>query len=440
MRLNSLGKLGSKLLSSIIVSALCIVVLIGIFTIYIRYALDANITGQRALDSIEVSSNHLYQSLIDQETGQRGYNLTQDEAFLDPYKSGSVVFSESSSQLIEKTVTFPMLYKDAQEVIESGLEWQDNYGKPLVALAQKGEQPSLQLLKEARVALEDFRITSRHFTEKIDEQRTVVRNTMRVRINAILIALVSIITLIILLNVWINFRILKTVIKPIIDLSNGVKNYTEHDFSKEVPVYAKQDELFELINNVDIMRTELSNSIYSLESKVNFDELTGLYNRRYFNELIIKEWKRAKDNGERISVILFDIDYYKNFNDTYGHLKGDECLKTISQCLQAFNDESSSYVSRFGGEEFIVLLNGHSEQEVLSIAERILKAIQDLKLPHRASVVHDYVTVSIGTATIIPTGDMQPFNIITMADKALYESKDNGRNQVTQFKMEKVNV
>ncbi len=434
MKLNSLGKLGSKLISSIVVSALCIVVLIIIFTIYIRYALDANITGQRILDSIEVSSNHLYQSIIDQETGQRGYNLTGDKTFLEPYDRGSEEFSENSFQLLEKTVTFPALQKDAQDVIESGKLWQENYGQPLVKLAQKGEEPNIQLLREAKIALDEFRIKSRAFTKKIDDERTIVRNTMRVRVNTTLITLVTVITAIILINLLINFRILKNVIKPIIDLSNCVKNYREHDFTKEVPTYKKQDELFELIYNIDIMRTELSNSIYSLETKVNIDELTGLYNRRYFNELIIKEWEKARNNGKKVSVILFDIDYYKNFNDTYGHLKGDECLKKISKCLQSFNDEPNSFVSRFGGEEFIVLLCGHTEQEAYEIAEKIRTAIQDLKISHKASPIHDYVTVSIGTATLIPNGEMQPFNIITMADKALYESKNKGRNQVTQFK------
>lgn len=431
MKLNSLGKLGSKLISSIVVSALCIVVLIIIFTIYIRYALDANITGQRILDSIEVSSNHLYQSIIDQETGQRGYNLTGDKTFLEPYDRGSEEFSENSFQLLEKTVTFPALQKDAQDVIESGKLWQENYGQPLVKLAQKGEEPNIQLLREAKIALDEFRIKSRAFTKKIDDERTIVRNTMRVRVNTTLITLVTVITAIILINLLINFRILKNVIKPIIDLSNCVKNYREHDFTKEVPTYKKQDEL---IYNIDIMRTELSNSIYSLETKVNIDELTGLYNRRYFNELIIKEWEKARNNGKKVSVILFDIDYYKNFNDTYGHLKGDECLKKISKCLQSFNDEPNSFVSRFGGEEFIVLLCGHTEQEAYEIAEKIRTAIQDLKISHKASPIHDYVTVSIGTATLIPNGEMQPFNIITMADKALYESKNKGRNQVTQFK------
>lgn len=433
MKLNSLGKLGNRLLSSIIVSALVIVLLVITSVVSVRIFLNVNIQGQKALDSIEESNNHLFKSLIDQETGQRGYNLTKDVMFLEPYYQGTKEFSESSKELIKKTGKFPDLSTEIKKTIQKGQYWQDNYGELLVDLTRKGEQPSVQILHEGKKVLDDFRYISGNFSEQIDAQRSNVRNTMQTRINFTLATLVIILIGIIFINLLINFRLLKSVIKPIIELNSCVKCYTEHDFTKGTPTYRKTDELFELIKNVDLMRIELSNSIGSLELKVNYDELTGLYNRRYFNEFIIKKWELAKVNAENFSLILFDIDHYKNFNDTYGHLAGDECLKTISHCLQAYNVEPLNFVARYGGEEFAVILLQRTEQEALSIAENIRNAIFDLKIPHKTSPSYDYVTVSTGVVTIVPMGEMMPNNIISMADEALYKSKQNGRNQVTQY-------
>lgn len=238
---------------------------------------------------------------------------------------------------------------------------------------------------------------------------------------------------IIIVNLLINFQLLKSVIRPIVELSSCVRFYTEHDFSKTIPVYRKNDELLELVKNIDIMRTELSNSISSLEAKVNYDELTGLYNRRYFNEFFMKEWESAMENAKNVSLILFDIDHYKDFNDTYGHIAGDECLKILSQCIQSYNNNPLNCAARYGGEEFSILLLQQTEQEAVVIAEEIRNAILDLRIPHKASPIHEYVTVSLGVASVIPMSEMNPNDLISMADEALYASKQTGRNRVTQY-------
>ncbi|WP_049659449.1 sensor domain-containing diguanylate cyclase [Bacillus sp. FJAT-27231] len=433
MNLNSLGELGNRLLSTIIVSALIIVLLVIASVAGVRFSLSANIKGQQALDSIEGSAIDLFKALVDQETGQRGYSLTNDEAFLEPYYQGIKQFSQNSKELIQKTEKFPALNRKAKKIIERGQYWQNHYGKHLVESTERGEQPSVRLLNEEKETLDDFRNQANSFSKKIEDQRSIVRNTMRTRINLTLTALVVTLIMIIFINLWINYRLLKSVIKPIIELSSCVKSYTEHDFSKETPTYRKKDELFELIRNVGRMRTELSTSIHSLKMKVHYDELTGLYNRRYFNEFIVNEWEAAKKKSENFSLILFDIDHYKDFNDTYGHLAGDECLRRISECLQLYNQEPSHFIARYGGEEFVVLLLQRTEQEALFIAEEIRKAILNLKIPHKTSPISNYVTVSIGVASVVPTGEMMPNDIISAADQALYYSKENGRNQVTQY-------
>lgn len=434
MKINALGKLGSRLLSSIIVSALGIVVFVIICTLGVRYFLDENIKGQKMLDSIEESNNRLFQSLIDQETGQRGYNLTGEAQFLEPYNRGETFFIESSKALIHKTKSFPELGQEVKAVIHKGTYWQEHIGKRLVYQTQKGETPSVETLREGKDALDEFRIASNLLSLHIEEQRSEVRGKMQSRINFTLVTLMMSIIIIIAINVWINLQLLKSVIKPIIALSNSVKFYTYHDFSKGIPNYQKKDELYELIQNVDLMRVELSNSIRTLESKVNYDALTGLYNRRYFNEFIVRKWENAKKYGANVSLILCDIDHYKKYNDTYGHLTGDECLKKISRVLQSYNAEPIHFVARYGGEEFSIILLDQTEETSLTLAEEIRKAILDLHIPHKSSPTSEYVTISLGVATLVPTDDLEPSELIAMADKALYHSKQNGRNQTTMYK------
>lgn len=142
----------------------------------------------------------------------------------------------------------------------------------------------------------------------------------------------------------------------------------------------------------------------------------------------------GKKGKKCLSLILFDIDYFKNYNDTYGHLEGDECLKKISHCLRTFQGGSLNFAARYGGEEFAVILINRTEQETRCIAEGMRQAVMDLNIPHASSDICDYVTISIGVATVIPTDRMEINDFIHMADQALYLSKKNGRNQVTMYR------
>lgn len=433
MKFHSLGKLGNKLLNSIIFSAILIIIVVILLTFSIRFALDANIKGQRILDTIDVSANQLFRSIIDQETGQRGYSLTNHEEFLEPYYLGQTEFSKSSANLLSNTKSFEKLQNKALEIIQLGEHWQSTYAEMFVEQGRNGENLNINLLDDAKHASDVFRTNFFEFSKSIDEERTIVRNTMKYRINMTLIILVATIIVIMLVNLLINFRILKELIKPIIKLSSCVQSYTEHDFTKEVPIYNKQDELADLIRNVGVMRTELSSNIHSLEAKVNFDGLTGLYNRRFFNDVFTNVWEESLETTEPLSFILLDIDYFKDYNDTYGHLKGDECLKRISKKLKEFNKEPNSYVARLGGEEFVVLLRNQNKQQTLQVVEEIRAAILALRIPHQTSLTNEYVTVSIGVSTITPTENLKPSDMYIMADQALYESKNNGRNQVTNY-------
>lgn len=165
----------------------------------------------------------------------------------------------------------------------------------------------------------------------------------------------------------------------------------------------------------------------------NRDELTGVYNRRYLEKRLQKEWNTCYEAQESISGCLIDIDFFKHFNDTYGHLFGDDILRKVSAELMKNLEEPDAFLARYGGEEFIVILKGRSKEECLVFAEKICKAIEKLQIVHRASNVSLYLTLSIGIANVVPQAGMKNEDLIRQADIALYKAKDKGRNKVIAY-------
>ncbi|RKJ52134.1 GGDEF domain-containing protein, partial [Butyricicoccus sp. 1XD8-22] len=123
----------------------------------------------------------------------------------------------------------------------------------------------------------------------------------------------------------------------------------------------------------------------------------------------------------------------REFNDTYGHLSGDECLQKVTKSIQEFVKEPTSFAARYGGEEFCVVLLHESEKEAFNLAENIRESVMQLKIKHETLKIHPFLTVSSGVVTLMPEGELQLEKVFSMADKALYESKQNGRNKVTQY-------
>lgn len=165
------------------------------------------------------------------------------------------------------------------------------------------------------------------------------------------------------------------------------------------------------------------------------DGLTGIPNRRYFDETIIRDWNLCTRNSRALSLIMFDIDYFKNFNDTYGHLRGDECLREVAQTVKACLKRSSDVVCRYGGEEFAVILPETNNEGALIVAEKIKSAIDSLAIPHIGSDIGS-ITASVGIATIIPGPFSDPKVIIGRADIALYNAKKAGRNTIKHYEKE----
>ncbi|MHC5611695.1 MAG: diguanylate cyclase [Nostoc sp.] len=140
-------------------------------------------------------------------------------------------------------------------------------------------------------------------------------------------------------------------------------------------------------------------------------------------------WQYLLREKDFISLLLCDIDYFKQYNDTYGHAVGDTCLTLIAQALKQTIKRSRDLVARYGGEEFVVILPNTASDGAVQVAQGIHQAIQQLNIPHTASAVKQHVTLTIGIATVIPTSDMLPLDLIKAADQALYQAKAQGRNR-----------
>ncbi|TVP89093.1 MAG: diguanylate cyclase [Pseudomonadaceae bacterium] len=160
------------------------------------------------------------------------------------------------------------------------------------------------------------------------------------------------------------------------------------------------------------------------------DGLTGVANRRMFDSIMQVEWTNARRNAQPLSLIMFDIDYFKQYNDLYGHLQGDECLKQVARLLESAAARSRDFFARYGGEEFVMVLPETDANAAALVAERCRKLIFKQQIPHQSSLVSQMLTVSMGTATLVPSADDKLTDFIDSADRQLYRAKENGRNCV----------
>lgn len=166
------------------------------------------------------------------------------------------------------------------------------------------------------------------------------------------------------------------------------------------------------------------------------DGLTGILNRRHFDEKLSKEWRRHLSEQLPLSIILFDIDFFKIFNDTYGHQEGDDCLIAIASTIDEFLAEKNYSLARYGGEEFVVILSETNAEKAVEVAEQIRLKVQNLNIENKNSPNEKIVTVSVGVATTIPNQYFSHAKLLNNADKALYKGKKEGRNQVNLYEEE----
>ena len=210
-------------------------------------------------------------------------------------------------------------------------------------------------------------------------------------------------------------------------LQNNLSDYLERQQRFEHELAAHRDRLSELV----LERTaELQAVNQRLEALSRTDALTGLANRRSFDQVKLAEFQRVRRSNQPLTLLLCDIDYFKRYNDSYGHAEGDNCLRKVAGALATVVQRSSDLAARIGGEEFAILLPGSDTATGLALAERLRDEMRQLAIPHKASDVSPHVTLSMGLATLEPASDADFEALFRRADQALYRAKNEGRDRV----------
>lgn len=202
---------------------------------------------------------------------------------------------------------------------------------------------------------------------------------------------------------------------------------------------AKERENFLQARLLTLDKVEAERMGKELERLSREDPMTGLANRRFFNERMTEEWERAQRSGEPISLIFIDIDHFKAYNDFYGHLKGDDALIAVAHSLRDILSRSTDVASRYGGEEFVVLLPNTPIAGARAVAERILAAVDVLGIEHKKSKTEKFLTVSIGVSThAITDEEITIAQLIHQADEAVYKAKASGRHRIREYHLMKL--
>lgn len=201
-------------------------------------------------------------------------------------------------------------------------------------------------------------------------------------------------------------------------LGNEIGDLSRHIDSLVTQVQKQQDQL-------QAQSLEMQRLSYN-------DGLTGLANRRRFDQALALSWALAQRNQTSVALIMCDVDYFKPYNDHYGHLRGDDALRKVGAVIKRVVTRQSDLAARYGGEEFAILLPDTDENGAFEIAERVRKELHELAIPHAASMIDDMLTVSLGIAAIVPGVQQQPRQLVQRADEALYAAKAAGRNRIMQ--------
>lgn len=174
---------------------------------------------------------------------------------------------------------------------------------------------------------------------------------------------------------------------------------------------------------------ELKKSRDLLERLASIDPLTGIANRRRFDQLLKSEWHRSSRAGKDLTVAILDLDFFKSYNDTYGHARGDDCLRTIGELLSRSAKRPGDFVARYGGEEFAIVLSETDGQGAIGFFQQVVRDLESRAIEHAASECSDHVTFSAGVITLVPQRDIEPEAVLLQADQLLYEAKAAGRNR-----------
>ncbi len=412
-------KIGRTLLRrTFIVSVIYLIFLIG-FTVFFNQKSHQIYRDNQNLEELKSNLQSMVQALIDQETGQRGYNLTAEKTFLTPYNNGTKSFKELSVVVKNQSQTFPNLQTCIKEMIRKGNYWHSYYGEPQVQANMKGMQVSNQWLLDGKNNFDSFRAASNKAIRATSafEQKQAIDFQKLIYLYHLILIVVSI--LLIGLLLFFILRSFERLSHPLTEVHHAIKELAKGNFDYPLPIVNRQhDELTELVNSLQVMRYKMQWTFNQTKHQAEIDALTNIYNRGSFDrqlEVLLNELEHPES---AFGLILFDLDHFKQFNDTYGHTEGDRLLQYVASLI-THELKGNDFLARYGGEEFVVLTNADS---TVGLAEHLRCAIEENPLSNYK------LTASFGV-TLAQNGDSAKM-LIDRADRALYSAKRNGRNQV----------
>lgn len=234
------------------------------------------------------------------------------------------------------------------------------------------------------------------------------------------------------LPVFITLLVYVFFLMPITKIANQILSMNDLGRFHYLKLTSNILEINTFINTFNSFSAKILAYQEKLKADSNTDGLTKIYNRRYFDDQFEKAWTLSSRNSTPLCIALMDIDYFKKYNDHYGHQKGDEALKAVAQALKSNLRRSSDVLARYGGEEFVIILQAEQSNELKNTLERLVKAIEDLNIEHKFSDIGDKLTISCGACNMdMPALWMKDHKdaALNIADEALYEAKHKGRNQ-----------
>lgn len=246
-----------------------------------------------------------------------------------------------------------------------------------------------------------------------------------------IVVMLSMTTVILVLGGITVIFVSRHLLRPFSHLMKAINEIKEGNYHAQLDPHVYKTsplELQQLIKVFNDMRSTIQDKNKTLKKLSSTDELTGVANRRIFEERLDKEWFRARKEQTSISVVFIDVDFLKVINDTFGHQAGDHCLKSVARAIKETINRPRDVVARYGGDEFIILLPETSINKATSLAEKVRKQIEMLQIP--TDEPDKYSTASIGVASLIPTEEIKKEFLIQLADQALYEAKSKGKNNV----------
>lgn len=412
-------KIGRALLIRTTIFSVIYLIFLISFTVFLNIRSNQVFAERQKLEEMKTNLQTMVQALIDQETGQRGFDLTGEKKFLEPYNNGTKTYKTLSLLIKNQVETNPILQSSINDMIKKGTYWHTLYGEPQVQARRLGIQLSNQWLLDGKNHFDAFRTAS----DKALNATSLFEQKQALGLEKLIFLyhLLSIVLSILFIGLLLFFilRSFEQLSQPLVEVQEAVKELSKGNFDYPLPIVNKQhDELTELINSLHVMRYKFQWTLNQTRHQAEIDALTHIFNRGSFDRELTKALDELPQVKIPFGLIIFDLDHFKHFNDTFGHTEGDRLLQFIASLISR-NLSEVDFFARYGGEEFVVLTRS---KDPTSLAEQLRTEIEENSLDEYK------VTASFGVSR--SQNDDTAKTLIDRADRSLYVAKRNGRNQV----------